>query len=161
MDVVGFAAWYEECHARTVAGLWALTADEALAEDCTAEAFALALARWPHVRNMEHPRRWLQTVALNVMRRTLRRRRIERVLLARGRPVVVPEPEPAGDVWPAVRRLPRRQRIAVTLRYAADLTEADIAEVMGVTHGTVASTLFDARRVLAETLSDLPVVNHG
>jgi RNA polymerase sigma-70 factor (ECF subfamily) len=61
-------------------------------------------------------------------------------------------PAPAGEAWELVRALPRRQRTAIVLRYAADLPEADIAIAMGVTRGTVSSTLADARRALARML---------
>jgi len=40
------------------------------------------------------------------------------------------------------------------LRYVADLSEREIADVMGVTRGTVASTLSDARRSLADVLTE-------
>jgi RNA polymerase sigma-70 factor (ECF subfamily) len=42
--------------------------------------------------------------------------------------------------------------MAVALRYLADLPEAEIATVMGVSRGTVASTLSSARRHLARLL---------
>jgi DNA-directed RNA polymerase specialized sigma24 family protein len=44
--------------------------------------------------------------------------------------------------------------MAVVLRYVADLEEREIAEVMGVARGTVASTLSDARRSLAAVLTE-------
>jgi RNA polymerase sigma factor (sigma-70 family) len=165
MDTAGFDEWYRECRARTVAGLWALGADRELAEECAAEAFARALARWPRVREMDHPRRWLQIVALNLLRRAQRRRAMERaVLLGHRTDHVVDDPDAHSDLWLAVRQLPRRQQVAVTLRYAADLTEDDVAAVMGVTRGTVASTLHDARHSLAQLLRsnpDQPEVWHG
>src|SRR5947209_12532420 len=102
---------------------------------------------------MESPAGWTYRVPANVVRRTERRRGIERRLLPRlaSRDVVY---SPEGEVWDAVRSLPARQRLAVVLRYVADLAESDIAEVMGVTRGTVASTLSDARRVLADALAE-------
>jgi DNA-directed RNA polymerase specialized sigma24 family protein len=59
---------------------------------------------------------------------------------------------PTGEVWDLVRALPERQRIAVVLRYVADLTEPDIAIAMGIARGTVASTLAAARARLAGVL---------
>ncbi len=55
--------------------------------------------------------------------------------------------------------LPPRQRTAVTLHYVADLRVADVAQVMGITEGTVAATLHSARANLAEILrpSDNPL----
>jgi RNA polymerase sigma factor (sigma-70 family) len=60
---------------------------------------------------------------------------------------------PAGEVWELVRELAPRQRIAVVLRYVADLSESEIGEAMGVTRGTVSSTLFAARQALGAALA--------
>ncbi|MDQ3709429.1 MAG: SigE family RNA polymerase sigma factor, partial [Actinomycetota bacterium] len=48
----------------------------------------------------------------------------------------------ADVVFAALHLLPRRQRTAVVLRYYADLSEVDTAEVMGVSVGTVKSSVF-------------------
>ena len=53
----------------------------------------------------------------------------------------------------AVRDLPPQRRLAIFLRYFADLSYADIGAVLGVSEGTVAATLSQAHRQLAETLS--------
>ena len=52
----------------------------------------------------------------------------------------------------AVRALPERERLAVALRYVADLPAEQVAEVMGIATGTVWSTLDHARRHLRESL---------
>lgn len=59
---------------------------------------------------------------------------------------------PDDELWSAVRSLPERQRLAIALRYVADLTEAEVAEAMGVRPGTVAATLSKARTQLATQL---------
>jgi RNA polymerase sigma-70 factor (ECF subfamily) len=152
MDVEGFEEWYEACRPRAVAWLWAATGDRGLAEECVDEAFARALARWTRVRSMEFPRRWVETVALNQLRRTMRRRSMEDRLLRRVDRPADDAALPDAELWSAVRGLPERQRMAVSLRYVADMSEEDVAQVMGITRGTVASTLSDARRSLARTL---------
>ena len=43
------------------------------------------------------------------------------------------------DLWAAMGRLPRRQRAVVVLRYVEDLTEAQTAELLGCSVGTVKS----------------------
>ena len=63
-------------------------------------------------------------------------------------------PAPAGEAWALVAALPERQRTAVVLRHVADLTEPEIARVMGITRGTVSSTLSDAHRALRAQLAD-------
>ena len=101
---------------------------------------------------MTSPEGWTYRVALNVVRSLARRRLLERRLLPRlvNRTTI---PAPAGEVWALVRDLPRRQRVAVVLRYVGDFDEQDIALVMGVTRGTVASTLSAARHNLGIALT--------
>lgn len=59
---------------------------------------------------------------------------------------------PAGETWELVAALPERQRIAVVLRYVGDLDEREISDAMGVTRGTVSSTLSAARAALGLAL---------
>ena len=63
------------------------------------------------------------------------------------------DPEPAtGEVWDAVARLPEPDRVLVAMRYVADLTQEEIARVLGIAAGTVASGLHRARRRLGMEL---------
>lgn len=63
--------------------------------------------------------------------------------VSRAASTVAALPPPAGEVWDLVKRLSDRQRLAIVLRYVADLPEADIAAAMGITRSTVSSTLAD------------------
>lgn len=97
-------------------------------------------------------------VALNEVRSTLRRRRLERRYLRRQQtrtePAHAPPDEPDPALWRAVAALAPRARTAVVLRYVADLSEREVAEVMGIATGTVSATLSQARRRLAEMLGE-------
>jgi RNA polymerase sigma factor (sigma-70 family) len=109
---------------------------------------------------MESPTGWTYRVALNLLRRRARRAALEQRALRRMPPPAegLP-PERAIELWDAVSALPPRARAAVALRYAAGLTEAEVAEAMRVKVGTVSATLTNARRALAVSLSepaDLP-----
>jgi RNA polymerase sigma-70 factor (ECF subfamily) len=53
----------------------------------------------------------------------------------------------------AVRQLPAQRRLAVFLRYFADLSYAEIGEVLGIAEGTVAATLSQAHQQLGNALS--------
>ncbi len=148
-----FDRWYAGEHRRVLASLVAVVGDLDEAREVTDHAFAKALERWDRVCLMESPTAWTYTVALNHARTRGRRRSRERRLWEQGATEVVSRTEGLSvEVWDAVGRLPRRQREAVALRYLADLGDREIAEVMGVTMGTVASTLHDARARLAQTL---------
>jgi RNA polymerase sigma factor (sigma-70 family) len=54
----------------------------------------------------------------------------------------------------AIARLPERQRVAIVLRYLADLPLVDVAAAMGCAVGTVKSTLHAARARLEVDLGD-------
>lgn len=146
-----FESWYRSTYARLLTAMVAVCGDRDLASDATDEALSRAWRRWETVQVMSSPEGWTYRAALNLVRSRLRRRRVEQRLLPRlvSRPHVS---APAGEVWELVRALPPRQRLAVVLRYVADLDEREIATVMGITRGTVASTLAAARRNLGIAL---------
>jgi RNA polymerase sigma-70 factor (ECF subfamily) len=64
--------------------------------------------------------------------------------------------EGLGDVAVAIQALPERQRIAVFLRYYADLDYQQIGEVLGIATGTVSATLSAAHRTLHTQLDEVP-----
>jgi RNA polymerase sigma-70 factor (sigma-E family) len=111
------------------------------AEDVAQEALARAYARWPSVAG--HAEAWVARVATNLAIGRYRTRR-------RGAADVGPparEGHGAGvadalvvdrlGLVDALRRLPRRQREVLVLRYLADLTEQDVADALGTSVGTV------------------------
>ena len=57
-----------------------------------------------------------------------------------------------------VAALPERQRLAVFLRYFADLPYAEIASLLDISEGTVAATLSQAHAELLEQLRDKEAV---
>ena len=151
-----FSRFYDEQHPRVYGSMLALCGDPELAADVTADAFAKALASWRRVGAMDRPGGWVYKVALHLVRRRYRRTARERELHAAaqaGTVGVEGPPDATGlEVWAHVRALPDRQRHAIVLRYVADLTEPEIAGILGVARGTVASNLADARRALAVRL---------
>lgn len=150
-----FEQWYEREHPRVLSACAALAGEVDDAEEATDEAFARALERWPSVSAMTSPGGWVQVVALNRLRRNLRRRNREGHLFTKTlrdkKPARFPVPDP--DLWAAVAGLADRQRAAVVLRYVHDLPDAAIADVMGISRGTVASTLAAARAALQGRLT--------
>jgi RNA polymerase sigma factor (sigma-70 family) len=154
---VEFEAWYREEHPRVLAALTVVVGSSDVAADATAEAFVRAYERWHRVRRMSSPGGWLYRVALNVARRRARRLSLERELLRRAAPPPAPPGVVQPEVWEAVSSLAPRQRAAVALRYVLDLTEAEVAEVMGITRGAVSAHLTTARHRLAGLLAPVDV----
>ncbi|MCU1455189.1 MAG: sigma-70 family polymerase sigma factor [Acidimicrobiales bacterium] len=157
MDDAGFEAWYRREHPRLLASMVVVTGDLGAAMEATDESFARAFERWDRVGAMASPGGWTYRTALHVVRRRERRRRLELRLLGRiARADVAAPPEWSVEVFEALRALPPRQRTAVALRFVAGLPSTEVAVAMGVTEGTVASTLSDARARLALALADPP-----
>ena len=154
-DDAAFSTWYRNEHPRLLAAMVVVTNDLHVAQDVTSEAFARALAAWGRVSNMDSPTGWTYHVALNVVRRRARRAALEQRALRRMPPVEPGLPaERSIELWDAVRSLPPRARTAVALRYAAGLSEAEVAAAMGIAVGTASATLSAARRALATSLGE-------
>ena len=64
------------------------------------------------------------------------------------------KPELDPELAAAVRALSPRRRLVVFLRYFADLSYAEIADVLGVSEGTVAASLAQAREALRAALTE-------
>jgi RNA polymerase sigma factor (sigma-70 family) len=102
------------------------------AEDCFQETFLAALRAYPRVRADSNLRAWVLTIA---HRKALdhHRARARHAVPAGDALPDVPAPsaaagfDPADGVWERVRELPPKQRAALLLRFAADLSHRDIA----------------------------------
>ena len=71
------------------------------------------------------------------------------------RPIVADGHDDGADVRAALALLPERQRLALFLRYYADLDYAAIAEALGVARGTVSATLHAAHSNLQTQLKEV------
>ncbi|MGE5225895.1 MAG: RNA polymerase sigma factor [Planctomycetaceae bacterium] len=146
-----FRALYEREFDAVVRAAYLLCGDAHLAQDASQEAFARALARWRRLQHHPSPGGWVTTTALNVVRRSLRRRPAE--VPAEG-VAIAADLDDRLAVRAAVRSLPRRQQEAVVLHYLLDLPVAETAAAMGVDAGTVKTHLSRARGSIARLLRD-------
>ncbi len=152
-----FDSWYRQHHRRLVAALSFTFGDPELAAEAADEAVVRAYERWNRVAVMDSPRGWLYRVGFNQARRRLRRRSTEQLLLRRQAADRSVDPLAVApghrELWALVQQLPPRQRQAVALRHLGQFTEAEIAQVMGITRGTVSATLRAAYRTLRVELA--------
>jgi len=150
-----FSDWYAANSRRVSSSVLGALLDPEIAEECTAEAFARAWLHWHKVRKMDSPVGWVFIVAVNHARTLYRRKSRAEQVAAKLQPL--PDISAAEDydeaLWHAVSSLSPQARKAVALRYIADFSEAEVAQVLGVTRGTVAQTLHRARTQLAKILN--------
>jgi RNA polymerase sigma factor (sigma-70 family) len=131
----------------------ALLGDGEEALDVVQDAFARALRRRSSFRGDGDLEAWVWRIVVNIARDRLRSLARERRADARDRPVVAIERD--SDLRESLLALPERQRLAVFLRYYADLTYDQIAEALGVRHGTVAVALNAAHARLRRELEEV------
>jgi RNA polymerase sigma factor (sigma-70 family) len=179
-DEHGFEAFFRAAFPKAVAVARRVTGEHAAAEDAAIEAMAKAHLRWQRIGPAPWRERWVLRVAVNEAIRRLPRATAgargdvasggarpgeERCIGGGGRAVgdgTARQPtegsDPAEEIvlrqalTAALRRLPRRQREVVVLRYLVGLSETQVAEALDISHGTVKTHL---RRGLAGLRKDM------
>ena len=122
------------------------------ARDAVQQAFAQAIAERASFRGEGSLGAWVWKIALR-QALALRTEFSEADLNGAFDPSLV---DPTSDpvLSAALRALPPRRRLVVFLRYFADLSYSEIADVVGISEGTVAATLHEARGALRNALTE-------
>ncbi len=157
MDADPKVEFCEREHPRLVGFLTVYTGDRDLAAELAQEALARACARWASVGEMDAPGAWVHTVAVNLARSSWRRRKYERRAQERvAARRAAPEPDAARTIAlrAAVMALSERQRLAIVLRYFADLSVAETATIMQCREGTVRALTSQGVAALRTTLDE-------
>ena len=133
-------------HYRTLVRLASfLVRDQPTAEEVVQDAFVAMAGGWQRLRDAEKALAYLRQTVVNKSRSVLRHRTVVDKNLQKA-PPDMPSAEHGAlvllersAVVSALRELPDRQREAIVLRYYADLSEAEIADAMGISRGAVKS----------------------
>ncbi|MEN3309167.1 MAG: hypothetical protein V7603_5369 [Micromonosporaceae bacterium] len=157
-DPEGFEEFVAVRSGRLLRTAYLLTHDWSRAEDLLQTALARAWLAWSRIRANPDP--YVRKIMVNTYASWWRRRwnsedptdRLPDQFATDGYGV---DPQTMIDerdaLWRALRRLPKRQRAVIVLRYFEDLTEADIADALGCAVGTVKS---QASKALAKLRVD-------
>jgi RNA polymerase sigma-70 factor (ECF subfamily) len=133
------------------------------AEDATAEIFMKAQLRLDQYDPTRPFKSWLYRVAANHCWDLLRNRRGRRAVEIEAVQLESPEPDPLEhmmaretheEIRGALAQLDDRSRLAMSLRYFAELSYQEIAEVLGVTSSFVGVLLLRARRRMRSLLTE-------
>lgn len=178
-DVEAFGGLVDRFKAQLCAMVHPLTRDWHLAEDVTQEAFTVAFRQLPKLRNTEHFRAWLFSIARKRAANVVRRRcylnawSFEEVpwQMVRSRPHGAslgplahrpdpkPDPEILGRAWRAIMALPNGYGSLLAMRYAEGMTVDEIAIVLDRTPKAVKAMIYRstvmAREVLERVRIDL------
>jgi RNA polymerase sigma-70 factor (sigma-E family) len=136
-----------------------LGGDQGAAEDVVQDAFLGLYRRWARLSDPGRAVAYVRSSVLNGCRDVLRRR-------SRKIPAALLEPDAESaearallgeehrEVLAALRLLPDRQREAVVLRHCLNLKEAEVAQAMNVSRGTVKSSSHRGLAALAKILKE-------
>ncbi|WP_246159642.1 SigE family RNA polymerase sigma factor [Nocardioides antri] len=124
-----------------------LVHDKGMAEEIVQDALVAVHQKWDRLTDHHKALAYLRQAVVNRSRSALRHRGVVSRYLARQH---TPESAPGADqpvlgdsrrqmVLDALQELPRRQREVLALRYYLDLSEAEIAETLGISRGAVKS----------------------
>jgi RNA polymerase sigma-70 factor (sigma-E family) len=133
------------------------------AADLTQEALARLSQSWDRLHSKENPEGYVRTTMARLHISWWRRRRREHAV------GILPDhgycderiAQADGDVglWRAVVALPRRQRVVLVLRYYEQYTDEEIADLLGISRGTVRSQAargLSKLRKVADPAADRP-----
>ncbi|MFH8368061.1 SigE family RNA polymerase sigma factor [Streptomyces sp. NPDC018031] len=157
---VGFPSFTSYVRARGPALLRtarSLTANPCDAEDLLQTALTKTYLAWERIEDHRALDGYVRRALVNTRTSQWRKRKVDEFVCDE---LPEPDPIPAADpaerqllqdaMWRAVLKLPARQRAMVVLRYYEDLSEAQTAEVLGVSVGTVKSAVSRALGKLRE-----------
>ena len=154
---VEFAEWMGARQHALVRTAYLLTGSQHAAEDLVQTTLTRLYLAWDRISDHQHVDAYARKALVNEHRSTWRRasRRLE--VLSEAPPETAHQ---AGQydgereaVWRFVQGLPPRQRAVIVLRYYEDLSEAETADLLGISTGTVKS---QASRALASLRDRVP-----
>jgi len=147
---------------------FAIVGDQLEATEITQETFIAALRSLNTYQERKSFKAWLFTIALNLSRSHLRKRKFLEKLRetatalfrVENQKQLLPEEtiiqsEREAVIWRELNKLDERHRIVVILRYFHELSISEISEMLSVNEGTIHSRLYTARERLRNTLQNL------
>lgn len=149
-----FVAFYCRTYRSLVLLAYATTGSVPEAEDIAQEA---CVQLYRALSRVHAPEAWVRRAVISLSTTWVRRRSRDRLFEpphAESAVAVAAPPEDGVVVWHALSSLSVRQRHAVLLRYEADMSEREIAVILGCRPGTVKSLLSRALVKLRQEMED-------
>ncbi len=135
-----------------------LTGDWHAAQDLVQESLVKLYRAWPKLRLDGDPDAYLRRIMVNTHRSWWRARWRRETPVGELPDTVIADFADgqafAALVRQALQALPQRQRAAVVLRYCADLPEAEVADLLGCSVGTVKTHTHRGLRAMRENLEE-------
>jgi len=149
-----FSAYMHARQASLLRTAYLLTGDRHTAEDLVQNAFAKLYLSWDKVHSRESVDGYVRRILVNehnsLWRRAWKRREHATDAMPEGHHLDHYDGGAQRELWDLVQTLPRRARAVVVLRYYEEMSEAETAQVLGISVGTVKSQTSRALAALRE-----------
>ena len=154
-----FSAYMQARQPSLLRTAYLLTGDRHTAEDLVQAAFAKLYLSWEKVQQRDsidgYVRRILDNEHNSLWRRAWKKREHATEVMPETAHHDEYDEGLGRDLWAAVQTLPRKARAVVVLRYYEELSEAETADALGISVGTVKSQASRALATLRESAADL------
>lgn len=127
--------WYRSERPALLRFAISVTADRSLAEELVQETFVAVGLAGGRIKGSVQA--YARATLLNIARSKFRRKRVKEIPLEAAHSVAAAPADPPDDVWAAMKELSPRQRAVIHLRFYEDLREKDVAEMLGMSVGSV------------------------
>jgi RNA polymerase sigma-70 factor (sigma-E family) len=154
-----FAAYMQARQASLLRTAYLLTGDRHNAEDLVQTSLAKLYLAWDKVKDRDSIDGYVRRIMVNennsLWRRGWKKREWATETLPEGQAHDEYDEGERGALWAAVQTLPKKARAVVVLRYYEQLSEAETAEILGISVGTVKSQASRALATLRERAPEL------
>jgi RNA polymerase sigma factor (sigma-70 family) len=149
---------YRDRFADFVAVAASIVGEREGAREAVQDAFASVVRSRRNFRREAPLEAWVWSAVINAARKKKRRYALDAHARATSPAAngAAPDRGERSEVTTLVAALPERQRLVLFLRYYADLDYRQIADILGVTTGTVSASLHAAHNTLRQALSEVP-----
>ena len=149
-----FSAYMQARQASLMRTAFLLTGDRHTAEDMVQNAFAKLYLSWDRVQSRDSVDAYVRRILVNehnsLWRRAWKRREHATDELPEGHHLDQYDAGARRELWDLVQTLPRKARAVLVLRYYEEMSEAETADVLGISVGTVKSQTSRALAALRE-----------
>lgn len=159
-----FAAYMAARQPSLLRTAYLLTGDRHSAEDLVQTSLAKLYLSWDKVQKRELVDGYVRRIMVNenssLWRRAWKRREVSTDTVPDGHAVT--DRHDHGErsaLWDFVQTLPRKQRAVIVLRYYEELSEAEVAEILGISVGTVKSQASRALASMRERVHTQPMLS--
>ena len=127
--------WYRTERPALLRFATTVTGDRSLAEELVQETFVKVGLAGARIETSVQA--YARATLVNLARSRHRRKRVKEVPLEHAHDVATTHEDAPDDVWVAMKQLSPRQRAVVHLRFYEDMRERDVAEMLGMSLGSV------------------------